>query len=379
MLVELQKNCLGFKRQLIPELISKFMRKLLKILGLLLLISNLCKSQSANLVKYYAAINQAELFIIDNKYDSAVQQYNSSFISNTKPFAKDIYNALLCNCKVNDHKNAYRHMYKLAQLGYPVEKIKSQKVCADFWLSPYGTKAKNLNKNVKPIYDPAYRRLIYDMVYKDQQYRIIPGSYKVYGDTIYKIDKKNVDLFRKCIKKYGFPSEYKIGIDSSGVIDPIYKVIIFHQSTSDKQIYNFSADLRTAISRGELENHAGAEMIMRSDGVTLFDAWGLAEVQFDSISYKKNNNGNMDTITTKYRSGLGVYRCSDAEAIKYNREREKIMLDPIADYYKKIKAQAKQEDFRFLIPASESVFIANNYQTYLEFTKNLIVVKKTEE
>lgn len=356
------------------------MQKLFKILGLFLLTANLCKSQSTkSLVKYYAAVNQAELFIIDNKYDSAVQQYDSAFINNTKPFAKDIYNALLCNCKVNDNIKAYGYIYKLAQLGYPVKKLKSQKVCVDFWLSPYGTKSKNLNKTVKPIYNPVYRRLMYEMLYKDQQYRIMPGSYKVYGDTIYKIDKKNVDLFRKYIKKYGFPSEYKIGVDSGGWIDPIYKVIILHQSTSDKQIYNFSADLRTAISRGELENHAGAEMIMRNEGVTLFDAFGLVEVQFDSISYKKNSNGNMDTITTKYRSGLGVYPYTDTEAIKYNREREKIMLEPIADYYKKVKAQAKQEDFHFLIPASESVFIVNTYQAYLEFTKNLIIVKKTEE
>lgn len=280
-----------------------------------------CES-GGSLKKYYSAINQAELFVIENKYDSAVRQYNQAFINNSKPFAKDLYNALLCNCKIKDHKKAYRYMYQLAQLGYPVDKMQRQKVCDDFWLSSYATKAKNLNKTVKPIYDPLYRRIMYDMVYKDQQFRVMPGSYTLYGDTIYKIDKKNVNLFRKCIKKYGFPSEYKIGIDSSGVIQPIYWVIIIHQSTSDKQVYNFSADLRTAISRGDLENHAGAQMIMRNDGVAWFDAWGLVEVQFDSITYKKNINGNADTITTKYRSGLGVYPCTDAEAIKYNTERE---------------------------------------------------------
>lgn len=55
------------------------------------------------------------------------------------------------------------------------------------------------------------------------------------------------------------------------------------------------------------------------------------------------------------------------------------MLEPIGDYYKKIKAQAKQENFHFLIPASESVFNVNTYQAFLEFTKNLIIVKKPEE
>lgn len=331
------------------------------------------------LKKYYSVINQAELFIIENKYDSAAQQYDLAFINNKQPFAKDIYNAILCNCKTNDHRKAYNYMYKLAQLGYPVEKIKSQKVCADFWLSPYGAKATNLNKTVKPIYDPAYRRLIYDMFDKDQQFRIMTGSYKLYGDTIYKIDKKNVDLFRTCIKKYGFPSEYKIGVDTSGVIQPIYWAIIIHQSTSDKQIYNFSADLRTAISKGELENHAGAQMIMRNDGVTLFDGFGLVEVQFDSVSYNKHSNGKIDTITRKFRSGLGVYPCTDEEAKKYNNEREKIMLEPIADYYKKIKAQVSQQDFHFLMPASESIFNVTSYQAYLEFTKNLIVVKESKE
>ncbi len=74
-------------------------------LGLLVFFSNNCLSQEKK-IAYYDQINCAEANILDSNYVKAAMHYDSAFLAQPKPFAKDYWNALVCSIKNNDNQKA---------------------------------------------------------------------------------------------------------------------------------------------------------------------------------------------------------------------------------------------------------------------------------
>jgi tetratricopeptide (TPR) repeat protein len=56
--------------------------------------------------EYYKAIHLAENEVILEKYGDAVPLYKKAFDINSRPFIKDLHNALLCSIKAGEHSSA---------------------------------------------------------------------------------------------------------------------------------------------------------------------------------------------------------------------------------------------------------------------------------
>jgi len=76
---------------------------------ILIVIFGFCgciKNTENEVALYYSNINKAEINIIHEKYDSALEIYESAFLLYDSPWGLDYYNALLCSLKLGKQERA---------------------------------------------------------------------------------------------------------------------------------------------------------------------------------------------------------------------------------------------------------------------------------
>jgi hypothetical protein len=211
-----------------------------------LLISSFVNAQLKLSVKnYYKSVNDAENFIIQNDFKTAIKHYNKAF-DFKEPFCKDTYNQAVCYAILNKSRKCLKNINILLKYGYPIDSILSNE------------KLKNIAQHnkfkEKPIYDFSFRKTMDSLLEKDQFFRRLDRI--TYKDSIRKIDSTNVLKLLKLIDKKGFPSERNIGVYSNFDYQPI-SIIIVHNSIIG---FNFSKIVLDAINNGDLDNRIGADL-----------------------------------------------------------------------------------------------------------------------
>jgi len=333
-------------------------------------------SQSKEIVKYYEYVNNAELLVIKDSFTNANSYYKMAFDINKKPFAIDIYNATIIAMASKQYDLVIMNMTRLLKLGYDIENFKTNKMFLSFWKSKYGTKMKQIKKITRPFYNRKYRNILLHMYEKDQHFRIKPNSYKLYDDTIRKIDKQNVRELQYLIKRFGFPSEYKIGLYSDDVTTHPYEIIIIHQSSGPYQIFNFSSIIRSAILSGEIDNKTGAELIKRNDGVNYFDDFNLVNLKFDTVKVNIDSlTGLKDTVAYTFESGWGFFNIMPEQLEKYNQMRKTVMLESLEDFLQKVQYAEKNPILTFKIKAAKNTFSFSSYNDFLHAKGNLKLIE----
>lgn len=187
---------------------------------------------------YDSAVNKAELMIIDNRIDQALNLYNYAFKTNVKPFARDIYNAAVCAIKVGKTNLAFRYGRTLCSKGVgrpffekraifkPLHKYKQWRPLLEFAQSEYNRIQAN-NIGLKNFID--------SLVEKDQ---LVNSNWR---SSAMALDKRQImDLTYDTISKHlnnlfdsiGFLNEDRIGVglehDTVIAIGLPFDVIIVH-------------------------------------------------------------------------------------------------------------------------------------------------------
>jgi len=252
-------------------------------------VSNLLQAQmSDSLLRYYTYINAAELAICDSNYNEAEKLYNLGFKYKKNPFSIDVYNlSLVCAIQKN-YKMVYVHLKTLADLSCPVSEYENEtifKIFKGFYKSKYGKRMIKYAKKPTFSYNVDLRAKYDSLRIIDQYFRKKPGSYKLYSDTIYKIDTSNVNLMMSLIDKYGFPSEDLVGTNFGFSYRPFDIIIRHNHPNTNKPItYNFHDILLKATLSGAINNGKGASLIELNAGYSYYGIMSFGTIYHYRIS-----------------------------------------------------------------------------------------------
>lgn len=296
-------------------------------------------SFSQNYKEYYALQNKAELAIVDNDFHTALDFYSKAFALNPKPLAKDIYNYAMCSFLLKKYKNTYKSFNKLMGLGLSIEEIKKNEV-----LIKEKEVINRISKNYTSFKDKSLKNInvfLRDSLRKiadqDQLFRRMSGSYKVYGDTIRKIDKENNKKLLSIIEKYGYPNEYLVGVSRNLNPSQNFDIVIWHQ-TQTNFIHDYTNILKEAVKKGRIDPHRASELIENQQGDDRYSSQILYKISCPSCS---------KDVIDKINKKLFYYDIKDSIKAKINDEREKIFLENIDDYEKKVLFDSKPNPFKF--------------------------------
>lgn len=285
------------------------------------LVSCSVKSQISNFKEYQANINIAELLYISGDKSGSLKKYYTTLTSNKGNFIKDIYNALLIADEVQSKDTFFKILPLLYIKGLKnsilIEKKEFQKYHSDErWLAFLKTNEKYICPN------PLLKARIDSLRQKDQEFRKMAGSYKVYGDTIKKIDSLNMLFIYTLVEQGIFPGEDEIGVNNfSGTQN--YDIVFHHytQSTSldsNKRKPKITSIIVNLVQQGKLiPNRASHWMEMQNS-----DFKGGV---FDVLNFVINDK----------ETGYYVAKMSYEQSIVVEECRKWIGLEPLKDYYKK--------------------------------------------
>ncbi len=294
-----------------------------------------------NLQHYYRNIYKAEDFILLNRLDSSALFLRSAFAHKQAPFGRHIYLAAVVHAKLRNFKKVPTLLVSLLELGLPFEKFTEGTMFSTYIKSPEGKKLSRNLKNIIPTYDTVYRNRIKLMIDRDQHFRIKPGSYTRYGDTIKKIDRENIDTFLMLVKTKGFPTEQKVGINEHLTFSPLYALLVIHQSGPVQQ-YNFSDMIRKHVENGAIENKEGYFLFNRQSGGQFMSLVRVQHVKPIDSTRSTTNPANHNVLKT---SDWGYFRLSPLQSEKENRLRAEFFMEPYDKSIKKALFTLKNVDF----------------------------------
>lgn len=253
-----------------------------------------CFGQSADFTKvYYPNINDAEMAITRQEFRLALTYYKTAFGSEESGFARDYRNAILCAIHTEDDAFAFNYLEKMILKGL------DKTFLADTIFKPLNRKPgwgklmdaydRLHHKSLTSIQGNLLRELV-AMEERDQLFRSKEGSYKVYGDTIAKIDIENVLRFQQLVADYGFPSEDIIGAFSSEQNAP-YNLILHHQAqnlSNRKYKFPLAPSLAPILVKAAKEGkcspaHAGFLLSLQNDPSLRYYAWGINQVSENGV------------------------------------------------------------------------------------------------
>ncbi len=285
------------------------MKYLLPILLLGLCFRGFGQSEFAR--TYYPAVNQAEMAITKEDYSSAYHFYKTAFAAVKSPFARDLFNALVCKILLNDFEGAKPLLIKLSQKGISPATLEQKEifrrlekrnewesfkaVCQQIWESRSQDESSELvrewHKSVKADLDSAFvnsERVVEDhfsiTTYKrGKVVKVVPKidtagvkkdslwiRYPQYNTSRFVNIQSEVDSveskYRKQIEEYlishPWPGEDQLGIseDDLSFSSTLFTSLVgnqnktYHFSFSDKSLTLYSV-------KGKNSHHMSSQII----------------------------------------------------------------------------------------------------------------------
>lgn len=334
-------------------------------------------SQVDYTVSYWPLIYNAETAIVEKDLSSALTNYQNAFRVTDKAFAIDLVNATVCASKLDSISTAFHFLHTLVLKGVSevylrefqgFEKIRLDPKWKDF-ISSYDALRSSVQFN-----DRLYVQLD-SLSEMDQKFRIAPGSYGKYGDTIAKIDESNIIFLIEIIKKNGFPNEHILGTEYPQINFP--GEIIFIHNCEQKSFdasdlkYNFAVDFYTAVEKGELDPHRMAQLLslqgkyaprIGQNTVMYLSINGL-----DSEPFRQKVNQEMISSIDEYRVRIGLENQSD-----FYRKAVFQLIDPRATDYE-FKRYSQYEVFE--VDEATYIKLLNVFEPLIPRWKLVNVVK----
>lgn len=306
----------------------------------------LAVAQDVNFIKiYHPFINKAELLVVDNNYNEALETYQKAFAAVPRGFMKDYFNAAVCATYLSDATNTYKYLLEVAGKGISLDFIKDETAFMGIqrdsnWRNfekEYLAKKRGFDLNI----NKGLQGKLEKVVERDQWFRM--RGAEAFADTIVKIDRQNASELDSIFDKYGFPGEDQIGCGEGGmpiIQYPFYSVI--RRQTPKNQTINFSNYLIAAIRNGRITPHSATHIMATINGNDIFFVRHVFKILTDeSIAMQgKSFAANINKW---------VFRQIDAtNEQRINEMRLQNGMETLAEYRKKIIFALS--DNRFLFP-----------------------------
>lgn len=381
---------------------KKTVLSLLAVLMFCFVDSNVLNAQIQipdSLRQYYNYIDSAEILIMDAKYNKASDFYQKAFSYKQKAFGIDIYNAAVCESKIPNYQNTYTYLKELIAKGYSIETLKKKKCFNDFFTSKYGKKLSKKAHSFKNEYDEIYRAKLDSLYYADQKIAHKYSSYinqpienidsiqkKILWDSLHLVYYKNSICLEKLINTKGFPSEFRIGMDSSFLLWQAYKIIIHHANRSQKRhsgelaIINFTDYINKAIENGDIPNSFLFYLLCGDLPTHLaFESYSITKVALipssSHTTYKERHNLLLNNDSSLTVTKWSYYPLDSAKAEQAKEILGLFAMGTAENIRKKILFNEKNKDFVFEAKyGSKNIYWLDESQFQL-FTKKLIPIE----
>jgi hypothetical protein len=326
---------------------------------------------------YHPIINQAELAIVKSSFGKALQHYQSAFAAVKTPFARDLYNAMLCAVIEKKYAVASRYVQQVLEKGGSLEYFEKNDFLKKMRQTSHWQTVKNNYPNTRQKHlasiNQVYKQQLLDILAKDKSLRGKNDSYKTRGEEIKKLDQENLTQLYGLIKQYGFPSEARVGCGESLDFTRTYVIPLVHyyqrMSLGEYIVdINFSEILSNAIVSGEAAPHQVA-YINGYTGAPLGNPVCFKAVYIKGLSIENSQNEKHQAIVKKapwYQTNYGNERMRK----KINEERKSLGLESIRAYQQKIAFSLKSDlPFLFNFPDATNVYFCGSPQDVIIFTK----------
>lgn len=334
-----------------------------------------------NIQRYLKYINAAELKCVENNFLSAGQYYDSAFKVFPSGFAKDLYNASVCFLFLKNNEKTYEYLKPVLQKGYSILVLKEKKEFQSFFNSGIGKKLLVEYNSLNFFsYNKKLRITLDSISERDQYFRKLTGSYDKYMDSIKKIDSTNSFKLLSIIRKYGYPDEKLVGIDSTNLLWQSQDIIFIHQSKGSRtRIYDFTNILEDAINQGKIMPSKAAYYILRTSGS---NEYGLSEAAVTKCVLDTTGIGQkcaygykefchlQDSMINSAAFGYENITLEDEK--KFNSVRTSIGLETIQEYRKKVMYNFSNEIFSF---GNVDIYVISSKQEYEARMRHITLLK----
>ncbi len=316
------------------------------------------EAQIKNFCNYQKSINEAELNIIANQQCKALDIYYKTLTTSKGNFCKDIYNALLLANELNKPDTFFTLLQFIHTKGLSNEYLNSLQVFSKFH-SDIRWKEFLIKNEHHPNIDWKLRAKMDSLCYKDQYFRKKEGSYKVYGDTIEKIDDENIAFLLTLMDENRFPGEDDIGVNNIKGTNS-YDIVLLHyvqRTSKNKALKKITPQIIKLLKEGKLEPNRCAADWVGYHGTAVYNT-GVEEV----VNFNIEETG----IETKF------YKAKYTPEQKQQREkiRRELCLEPLENYYKKLIYKIENPHSPYAFDIRINTFSVAE-TTYRSFIKNM--------
>jgi hypothetical protein len=330
----------------------------LQVVAIIVLVSN-TYGQIKNYRHYQESINLAELNLIAGNQLKALNIYYDLLTTSDGNFSKDIYNSLILAKDLKRFDTLFVLLEFVKVKNFDTEYLKGLPEFADLHNN---TKWKAfISTNNKRIYiDTALRSKINNLQTRDQFFRLKEGSYKVYGDTIKKIDSLNYDYIMSLLISGGFPGEQEIGAqDFFG--NQGYDIVLYHYCQyrgQNKKVINPTPFLINQVLDGRIRPNMCAHILEMQNGEFKAGTVDVMRFQFEN----------------KYSEILVPDYTKQRKAL-IEEFRKWLCLEPLDDYFKKVKFVINVNNKKYKIDAWSNVFNVTNENDLTQKHNGMIELK----
>lgn len=305
---------------------------------------------------YQEIINNAEMNIIAGNNLQALNIYYNLLTKSDGNFSKDLYNSLILAKELNKLDTLFNLLELVKQKNFNNEYLIGLTEFSDLHSNPKWQEFINSNNSIIYI-DTALRSKSDQLYVRDQFFRQKEGSYKVYRDTINKIHSINMSYLLTLISKNGLPGEKEIGAqDFSGWQG--YDIVLHHNTqgrAKNKELTNLIPILIDQAIAGRIEPNKCSHYLEMQNEEFKAGVFDIYRVSFGE----------------KYSKILApVY--TEENKLLINANRKLMCLEPIEDYYKKVKYITSHKDNKFKFDVILNTFEMTNETDFINFQKGRI-------
>lgn len=321
------------------------------------LFANLIFSQTAtpSVKNYFQLIRQAETAVLDANFEKALALYQTAFEEGQlSPFAVDLRNAAVCAGLLKEHLWVFRFGQRLAKKNVNIQ-IYNNEIFIDFKKTEYWETLQALHtefrENPTEKYTPQYRQDLAQLLEAHRQNRLNDLAPEDYESQ----EKKMYNQLILMLKKYGFPTEDKIGLEKgqTDITSSIYSDIFVYQ------LQNGHKDLLDTLQKNVLNGNLHPRL-----------AQTIIEAAFWRINDETLQQKIWDKQQQKIYFGTPIfyiqqtYFSSEVDTKNQSliaKNRENWLLEPLSSSHQKALTQHTKNKY-FFFGATVPVFEFEDYR-----------------
>lgn len=302
---------------------------------------------------YFTLIRQAENAVLDSNIGKALVLYQAAFEVQTSPFAVDLRNAAVCAGLLDEHLWTFRFGQRLAKKNATLQVFNNQLFTkfkkTEYW-ETLQVLATEFSANPSENLTPQYRQDLTQLLEAHRQNRLNDLAPEAYQSEENKLYNELIII----LKKYGFPTEDKIGLEKgqTDITFSIYSDIFVYQ------LQNGHVDLLDTLQKNVWNGNLHPRLAQ-----TIIEAtfWRIND---ESLQQKIANNKQKNIYFGNQLFQIqNQYFMSEVD-IKYqnliDKNRENWLLDPLSNYHQKGLQQPLNAKY-FFLGATIPVFEFDDY------------------